>query len=498
MSPHRSPAISRRTFSSLLLGGAATPVWASPWAASRPKLFVLVVLDYLGADALAPLAAELAPGGFRRLMEHGAWFPDCRHAAVTFSSSTVATLATGAWAAQHGIVADRWFDRSSRKVVPAGEEALEATTLAAQAAADGARVFAIADSSAHAGIFAAGAEARVFFADRGGQFQTLGEPPDWLDEFRSRNSPENLHNAQWLALGARQGAPPLRTLTYDQNHPGNFQALYGSSYFAQSAPFALLRELAAREGLGRGSGLDFVAVISSASAMLGHETGARSPLMRQMLLRLDREIETLLADLDHAAGENAFTLAVVGAHGAPPRPPTDARARMTVNGEALAQAVNRALAAEKLGSVEKYVYPFLYLDASGWRDPEPVRLAAARRALELPAVADYYTAAGACSTADAWRRRFRNSFHPRRSGDAMLSYRPEYIEDFGEPRGVSYGSVYDYDVRVPLFLYGPQFKAGAYEGPVESVDVAPTLARAMGVATPSSSLGRVLGEGFIG
>jgi arylsulfatase A-like enzyme len=32
---------------------------------------------------------------------------------------------------------------------------------------------------------------------------------------------------------------------------------------------------------------------------------------------------------------------------------------------------------------------------------------------------------------------------------------------------------------------------------VESVDLAPTLARAMGVAEPSSSVGRVLGEAFL-
>jgi hypothetical protein len=31
---------------------------------------------------------------------------------------------------------------------------------------------------------------------------------------------------------------------------------------------------------------------------------------------------------------------------------------------------------------------------------------------------------------------------------------------------------------------------------VESVDVVPTLARAMGIADPSSSTGRVLGEAF--
>jgi arylsulfatase A-like enzyme len=45
-----------------------------------------------------------------------------------------------------------------------------------------------------------------------------------------------------------------------------------------------------------------------------------------------------------------------------------------------------------------------------------------------------------------------------------------------------------------LCFYGPQFRAGVFERNVEAVDVAPTLARVMGTAPPSSSLGRVLSE----
>jgi hypothetical protein len=440
----------------------------------------------------------LNPGGFRRLIERGAYFPDCRHAASAFSATSVATLATGAWPSQHGIIADSWFDRASKKVVPAGDEALGATTLAAQAAAEsGARVYVIGDSASHAGIFAGTRDASIYWMDTGGQFTARGEAPEWFGEFNARNSPENLHGAKWMALGAKADAPPLRTLTYDQNHPVEFQALYQSSYFAQAAPFALLRECIVRERLGQTGGLDFVCMISGASAMLGYETGSRSLLMQQMVLQLDREIEALLADLGRAVGETGFALALAGGHGLPPEPTAESRARMAVSGEAVAQSIAKALDVNKFGAVQKYVYPFLYLDTSGWRDPEPVRLAAARAALEYPAVANYYTAGGACSIAGEWQRRFRNSFHPRRSGDAMLSYQPEYIEDFGQGRGVSYGSLYNYDVRVPLFLYNPPFRAGVYESPVESVDVAPTLARAMGVAAPSSSVGRVLGEAVI-
>jgi hypothetical protein len=116
--------------------------------------------------------------------------------------------------------------------------------------------------------------------------------------------------------------------------------------------------------------------------------------------------------------------------------------------------------------------------------------------MEHPAVAGFYTVDGYCSSHDAWATRFGNSFHIRRSGDLMISYRPEYVEDFGQGRGISYGSLYNYDTRVPLCLYGPSFRTGVFEQPVELVDVAPTLARVMGVGAPSSSMGRVLSEAF--
>src|SRR5579863_6561644 len=125
--------ICRREFGACLLAGMAGRLLAAP---ARPKLFVLVLLDQFRPDYLESTGIPLAPGGFRRLLEKGAYFPDCRHLASTFTASSIATLATGAWPAQHGIVADSWYDRSIRNRVPASDEALLATTLAAQLVAD--------------------------------------------------------------------------------------------------------------------------------------------------------------------------------------------------------------------------------------------------------------------------------------------------------------------------------------------------------------------------
>ncbi|SPF53644.1 hypothetical protein SBA4_5770005 [Candidatus Sulfopaludibacter sp. SbA4] len=286
---------------------------------TRPKLLVLVILDQFRPDYLDSAANSFAPGGFRRLLEKGAYFPDCRHLASTFPASSIATLATGAWPAQHGIAADSWYDRSIRKPVPATDDALLATTLAAQVdALPGARVTVVSLNDAHGALFAGTPDARLFWIDDNGQFSTLPDPPDWLAAFNAARNPDSLHDARWLALGARPDAPALRTLNFSPERPAEFLALYKSSYYAQDVQFDLALELIAREKMGQTGTFEFLCILAGSTGLLGYETGAVSPLMRQLTLRLDRQIESLLNQLTKAPGEKNFSLVVAGAHGAPP------------------------------------------------------------------------------------------------------------------------------------------------------------------------------------
>jgi len=127
-------------------------------------------------------------------------------------------------------------------------------------------------------------------------------------------------------------------------------------------------------------------------------------------------------------------------------------------------------------------------------DLREARTLAGRAALSVPGVTGFYTADDQSSHTGDWLRRFRNSFHAVRSGDVMLAYAPGYVEEYGAGRGVSYGSLYNYDSRVPLLLYGPAFNSEVFENPVEAIDLAPTLARLVGTGLPSSTTGRVLAE----
>src|SRR5579859_1228948 len=129
--------ICRRQFGSLTLGGLASRAFSAP--VRPPKLLVLVVLEQVRPDHIDAVLPRSSPGGFRKLLYKGAHFPDCRHLASTFPATSLATLATGAWPSQHGIVADAWFDAVAKKPVAASNEALLATTLCEQAAAGGNR-----------------------------------------------------------------------------------------------------------------------------------------------------------------------------------------------------------------------------------------------------------------------------------------------------------------------------------------------------------------------
>src|SRR5579885_2107173 len=104
--------ISRRAFGASILGGIAHKALALP---PRPKLVVLVLLEQFRSSYLDASWGDFGTGGFRRLIEGGAFFPDCRHLASSFTLTSVATLASGTWPAQHGIVADTWYDRTSGK-----------------------------------------------------------------------------------------------------------------------------------------------------------------------------------------------------------------------------------------------------------------------------------------------------------------------------------------------------------------------------------------------
>jgi len=502
-------SISRRRFAATVAAGLAGYLPERLQALrARPKLFVFLIAEQFRQVYLDRCAHLLVTGGFKRLMEEGIYYPDCRMAAASFTAGGLATLATGAYPQLHGVVADQWYDRRAGAPAKASAKMLEATTLADEAARlgqDKSRTFCMGLQRDSPSLLAGSSGAQLFWMDDQGLF-TASPNAEWLAEYNRLRPIEDLHDAPWMAVGAGEGYPPLRTLTFDPSRPEEFMTQYQSSPFGQDAQFELLRNLLAAEKPGQGDTLDFVFASLGSMALLGYETGSDSPLMEQMVLRLDRQVKVTLEALDRMPGAGSYNLIFAAAHGAPPEQDGVMHPRKAVDGEKLARAISAGLSdwidkgTVKNVYVEKYIYPFLYLKLEALRKqnvaPRSARKLAAELALRHAGVAGYYTADGECSHAGEWRRRFENSFRELRSGDVMLSYEPETVEESGARRGISYGSLYNYDTRVPLFLYGAQFGAQVIERGVEAVDLAPTVARAAGLSLPSSATGAVLGEAF--
>jgi len=61
----------------------------------------------------------------------------------------------------------------------------------------------------------------------------------------------------------------------------------------------------------------------------------------------------------------------------------------------------------------------------------------------------------------------------------------------------THGTLYPYDARVPLVLFGARVRPGRYDGQASPADIAPTLARMCGIALPTAT-GRPLSEAMTG
>src|SRR5471032_765705 len=105
-----------------VLGGCAS---ADRVAAGKPKLVVFFVVDGLPQRQVVDYRDQLAPDGFLRFLDRGAWFADAHYGhAFTVTAAGHATMLTGAYPHRTGIIGNEWRDRATGKeVYCTGDEA---------------------------------------------------------------------------------------------------------------------------------------------------------------------------------------------------------------------------------------------------------------------------------------------------------------------------------------------------------------------------------------
>ncbi|RST31170.1 alkaline phosphatase family protein [Sphingomonas ginkgonis] len=507
---------------------AAAALIATPAAAAPPKLVVTISVDQFSADLFDAYRSQFS-GGMARLAREGTVFRNGYQShAATETCPGHSTILTGMRPMHTGIVANDWIDqgaaRGDKDVYCAEDETAPGSTFAnykvspvhlrvptlgerLKAASPASRVVAVAGK------------------DRAAVMMT-GQRPDqrwywngktYVTDLAGTATPRVLTSFDAaLANALAQPRAPLEptpfclgrskpyvvgSQTVGNNRLGraaNDAKAFRASPEIDGATLALAAGLIQEMRLGRGQATDLIAVGLSGTDYVGHTYGPGGGEMCLQLTELDRELGDFFAQLDRTGVDYAVVL--TADHGG-----QDIPERLRDQGVTSAVRVDPALVpatmGKALGARLGIAGPVLLgggADGDVFVDrtlPAPVRQRAMAAAIatyrQHPQVAAVFTAAELAAapapsgppTGWSLLTRARASFDPRRSGDFVVLIKEHVLP---VPAGASgyvatHGTPWDYDRRVPILFWRRGSAAAERAEPVETVDIAPTLAAMIGV-----------------
>ena len=501
---------------------AATP------APERPKLVVLIVIDGLPQRQIEANRTQFVKDGFARFLERGSWFTNAHYDhAFTVTAAGHAALLSGASPSRSGIIGNEWRDPDTGEPMYCAEDRsatyigqrnqphdgtspknlkVETVGDVLRRADPRSRVISVSGKDRGAILPAGRSGTAYMYMSSTGQFASstyyMSAHPAWVDRFNAAKPADRYFKTSWT--GSAAGLPIMYGAPQDEA-PG--LRYYGSLLqgpFADALVLDFARAALAAEALGQREVPDILVVSLSGHDYVNHAFSAESELSQDHTLQIDRLLQDFFRDLDARIGPANYIAALSADHGFMPTPEYSLKlgleAGRIASGAMLAR-INAALE-QRLGP-GKWVTGFsaasLALNRQ-WIAQQKLEAAAVAQQvkallLQEPGIAAAYTRAellGAQRSAEPLFARMRKSWHPDVSGDVQFALKPNWM--FGASNlGATHGSPYDYDTHVPLMLWGPRWvRAAALSQQVRIVDLAPTLARFLQIASPADSEGRPL------
>jgi predicted AlkP superfamily pyrophosphatase or phosphodiesterase len=520
------------------LSGAAAAQAAPP--PKDPKLIVAIAVDQY-AWSLFQHYRPTYTGGLRRLGD-GRVFLGYQSHASTETCPGHSTLLTGDHPSRTGIVANTWYDRDSGSAVycvsvdgvadplAKGASNLKVDTLGdwLRAKHPDARVTSISGKDRAAIMMAGHHPTSVFWWDDGLGFGTSKyagpadaatvapavafnrklfaawdtAPPElWPSTLPERCAPLAVaHTFGRLTLSGE--VPPETAKGATQGMRWRTGAAVAPEFRASPQMDRVTLEMAAElveaQGLGRRAQPDLLAISLSGTDHIGHRYGSGGAEMCVQQASLDASLGAFFAKLD-ALGV-PYVVALSADHGG-----VDAAERVG----SPARRIDPGKLVGGLNAELRTKFGFAY-DAINGDDPSQLLLGLPpednKRRDEVvataiawlkaqPDVADVFTAAEVAAAAPPKGKppgglsvieRFAESFDASRNGDIIVNY--AQFATIGMPTQLGqnvagHGSAWDHDRQVPILFWWPGVTP-ADAGPIETVDIAPTLAPFLHIATP--------------
>jgi len=353
----------------------------SAWAqvAERPVRLVLqITVDQLRGDLIDRYSAGYGEGGFRLLLDNGAFYVDAHHRhANTETVVGHTTLATGTDPAIHGMIGNVWLDRESGQLVynvedadypllgegggvDAGTEidptqklattqgrsprAIRTSTISDEivlSIGPEAKVFGISVKDRGAITLAGHAGTAYWFSKSAGQMVTStfyrDAYPDWVDAWNAKGVPNAYEDTSWelsrdpsaYLFGNADDQPwEVDFPDYGRTFPHPFGKT-DSPYFTTLLTLSpagdeivldFAKDLMTAENIGTDDVLDYLSISFSSTDYVGHFFGPSSLEAEDNLHRLDRTLADLFAFVDKTVGLDQTLVVLSADHGASEAP----------------------------------------------------------------------------------------------------------------------------------------------------------------------------------
>jgi predicted AlkP superfamily pyrophosphatase or phosphodiesterase len=345
-------------------------------ANERPRLVLLIAVDQFRYDYLERFGDLFAANGLRRLLRDGASWAEANYDHVpTETAPGHATMMTGAWPSETGIIANDWFDRaegkrvgnvqddSVRKLgggasdVPSSPRNLLCSTLGDELKLTTNRRSKVIGVSVknRAAILPAGkmADAAYWYSSQTGEFVSSSyyfeRMPDWAASFNAAKPADKFFGAKWERLlpvaeyekrAGRDDAPWEKgdgktSYVFPHVVDGGLAAPGAAFYdaldytpYSNDILLSFAQAALTNEHLGEDADTDVLTVSFSANDIAGHRYGPYSHEAMDMTLRVDRQIGQLLDFVDARVGLRNTLVVFTADHGVAPSPEHAAEMRL--------------------------------------------------------------------------------------------------------------------------------------------------------------------------
>jgi predicted AlkP superfamily pyrophosphatase or phosphodiesterase len=516
----------------------------------NPRLIIGIVVEQMRNDYIYRFWDKFGEGGFKRLINEGAY---CCNASYNhfFTQTAVghATIYTGATPANHGIVADEWYDRvNNKKLSAVGDETVRtvggsfdaghysphnliSTTIGDEiklSTLQQSKVFGISLDPVSA-ILPAGhtADGAFWFDNENGIWVTssfyMQNLPNWLVEENNKKLSNLYLSKTWEP--SFPTAQYTRCLTdvnpYETGIEGRIVFPYVLPEIAKSTsiskrypllkqtPFgnSLTKDMAiatiVHEDLGKDEFTDLLTISFVTTEYVGNAFGPMSIELEDAFLKLDKDLEHFLNFVDEYVGKQNTLIFLTSDHGAAQTPKYLADAKVptgSFNNQS-ALALLRSYLNALYGSGEwikayygQQVYLNFELIENSKLKLEDFQHTVAQFLIQFTGVSNTLTASVLQTQqfSEDFRGRIQNGYFPRRSGDVFIHLYPGWVEK--SPNVTSHNSSYIYDTHVPLVWYGWKVKRDKIVAPVDMTGIAATISAFMNIAAPNASSGKTITE----